>query len=187
MAVFAIQSPNGRVKLNVTLEDGRLHWSAQKDSVAIVDKSPLGLNLKQGDLYEHLTLQREVSSTVEEDYIIPVFKKKHCYNHANALTLTLEKQEDVLTVEARAYDDGVAVRLIADGEGECDVERERTGFAIPRTAGQVYAMKYVFSYEDHYHPVPPCDMAQNTYAFPVLVGCGVGIWALYAEAAVFGD
>jgi len=187
MAVFAIQSPNGRVKLNITLENGLLHWSAQKDSVSVVDRSPLGLDLKQGDLYEHLSLQHEVHASVDDYYTIPAFKKKRCINHANSLTLMLEKHEEVLTVEARAYDDGVAIRMIADGVGECDIERERIGFTIPRSAGQVYAMKYVFSYEDHYHPVPACDMSQNNYAFPVLVDCGMGVWALYAEAAVFGD
>ena len=187
MAVFAIQSPNGRVKLTVTLEEGRLHWFAQKDGVSIVERSPLGLVLKQADLSEQLTLKQEVYSNVDEYYTIPAFKKNRCHDHANTLTLTLEKQDDLLTVEARAYDDGAAVRLIAAGEGSCAVERECTGFAIPRTAGQVYAMKYIFSYEDHYHPIPPCDLAQNAYAFPVLVDCGMGTWALYAEAAVFGD
>ena len=187
MAVFAIQSPNGRVKLNVALEEGALYWSAQKDGVSVVDRSPLGLVLTQSDLCEHLSLKQENYGCVDEVYTIPAFKKKQCRNHANVLTLTLDKQGEEMKVEARAYDDGVAVRMIADGVGECDVERERIGFTVPGTAGQVYAMKYVFSYEDHYHPVPACDLAQNNYAFPVLVDCGRGIWALYAEAAVFGD
>ena len=38
-----------------------------------------------------------------------------------------------------------------------------------------------------YQPIPRCDLAQNRLAFPVLAECGNGVWALYAEAAVFGD
>lgn len=126
-------------------------------------------------------------AVVDETYTIPAFKKKVCRNHANTLTLLLEKHEETLQVEARAYDDGVALRMIVDGEGEGSVLEERTGFALPQSAHQVYGMKYIFSYEDMYQPIPRCDLAQNRLAFPVLAECGNGVWALYAEAAVFGD
>ncbi len=187
MSDFIVTSPDGRVKLTITNNGDTLHWSAEKDGVSILDASPLGIVLKQGDLSSDLMLAHEMHASIDEEYKIAAFKKKVCRNHANTLALMLEKHEESLTLEARAYDDGVAVRLIAGGEGEGDVLYETTGFAIPESAGQVYGMKYVFSYEDHYHPIPKCDMAQNNLAFPVLADCGKGVWALYAEAAVFGD
>ena len=141
-----------------------------------------GCSLKDG-----FTVVDEVRGSIDESYSIAAFKKKVCRDRANTLTLTLKNGEGQLTVEARAYDDGVALRMKTDGQGDCRVLGEKTGFAIPETAGQVYGMKYVFSYEDHYHPIPRCDLAQNNLAFPVLVECGKGVWALYAEAAVFGD
>ena len=187
MPRFSIQSPNGRVKLTVTLREGALHYTAEKDGVTVVDRSPLGLLLRQADLSCGLTLVSSNYASIQESYTLPAFKKSQCENHANTLTLLLEKHEETLQVEGRAYDDGVALRLIAGGEGNASVLGERTGFSIPAGAGDVYGMKYLFTYEDMYDPIPKCDLYQNRLAFPVLVDCGAGVWALYAEAAVFGD
>ena len=55
MPRFSIQSPNGRVKLTVTLREGALHYAAEKDGVTVVDRSPLGLLLRQADLSCGLT------------------------------------------------------------------------------------------------------------------------------------
>lgn len=187
MPCYSIQSPNGRVELHLTLQNGCLSYRASKDGVALADESPLGIRLREGDLTHGLTLMDNTYAVVDETYTIPAFKKKVCRNHANTLTLLLEKHEETLQVEARAYDDGVALRMIVDGEGEGSVLEERTGFALPQSAHQVYGMKYIFSYEDMYQLIPRCDLAQNRLAFPVLAECGNGVWALYAEAAVFGD
>ncbi len=187
MACFTVQSPSGRVYLHITLQDGKLFWNADMDGVALTDGSPLGIRLEGCDLTGGFSLLREKRGQIDDTYVIPAFKKAQCRDHANTLSLHLRNAEGCLTVEARAYDDGAALRLRMDGEGDCCVLGETTGFDIPKTAGQVYGMKYTFSYEDHYHPIPLCDMAQNNLVFPVLVDCGRGIWALYAEAAVFGD
>ena len=140
MPRFSIQSPNGRVKLTVTLREGALHYAAEKDGVTVVDRSPLGLLLRQADLSCGLTLVSSNYASIQETYTLPAFKKSPCENHANTLTLLLEKHEETLQVEGRAYDDGVALRLIAGGEGNASVLGERTGFSIPAGAGDVYGM-----------------------------------------------
>lgn len=187
MANFTIQSPNGRVTLEISLIEGKLYYKARKDAVAVVDSTPLGFMLRQADLTTGLTLNTRYLASVDELYTIPAFKKKECHNNANTIELVLEQHEETLVVEGRAYDDGVAIRLIAGGEGNATVVSEKTGFAVPSAASEVYGMKYLFSYEDKYHPIPKCDLAQNRLAFPVLVNCGSGVWAMYAEAGVFGD
>jgi len=187
MSRFSVHSPSGHVQLQIALKEGKLFWNVQKNGVVITEDSPLGIILEHRSLVDGFSFAGENRGIIDETYQIPAFKKSSCRNHANTLTLQWKNAEGVLTVEARAYDDGAALRLLVEGEGKCAVTRENTGFAIPKTAGQVYGMKYVFSYEDHYHPIPACDMAQNNLAFPVLVDCGAGLWALYAEAAVFGD
>ena len=118
MPCYSIQSPNGRVELHLTLQNGCLSYRASKDGVALADESPLGIRLREGDLTHGLTLMDNTYAVVDETYTIPAFKKKVCRNHANTLTLLLEKHEETLQVEARAYDDGVALRMIVDGEGE---------------------------------------------------------------------
>lgn len=73
------------------------------------------------------------------------------------------------------------------GEGPVSVIKETCGFCVPEVAHSISGMKLVMSYEDHYHPIPFEDLYQNNYAFPMLCDLGGGAWALYAEAAVFGD
>ena len=36
----------------------------------------------------------------------------------------------------------------------------------PSAPDTVYGMKWLCSYEDHYHPIPKEDLYQNIYAFP---------------------
>ncbi len=187
MSRFTLVSPKERVALALSLEEGKLFWSVQKDGITVLADSPIGIGLEDADLKDGLTLVGHKEGKIDGSYVIPAFKKKLCLDKANTLSLELEKNGRYLTVEARAYDDGAAIRMSVKGEGSCAVIAESTGFAVPQTAAQVYGMKYVFSYEDHYHPIPKCEMAQNNLAFPVLVDCGADIWALYAEAAVFGD
>ena len=65
MSGYVITSPNGRVSLAVELNNGRLSYSAQKDGVSIVDRSPLGMRLRQCDLTQGLTLLHEHYASVD--------------------------------------------------------------------------------------------------------------------------
>ena len=94
MPCYSIQSPNGRVELHLTLQNGCLSYRASKDGVALADESPLGIRLREGDLTHGLTLMDNTYAVVDETYTIPAFKKKVCRNHANTLTLLLEKHEE---------------------------------------------------------------------------------------------
>ena len=58
-------------------------------------------------------------AVVDETHTIPKrSKKKVCRNHANTLTLLLEKHEGNPASGGARLDDGVALRMIVDGEGE---------------------------------------------------------------------
>ena len=46
MACFTVQSPNGRLYLHITLQDGTLFWNADMDGVALTKASPLGIRLE---------------------------------------------------------------------------------------------------------------------------------------------
>lgn len=187
MPTFELQSPDLTVALVLTLEDGALQYAVTKSGVEAVALSPLGLKLADADLSEGLTFVADERGSVDEAYRIPAFKKAVCENRANTLSLTLRKGDHTLVVEARAYDDGAAVRLRALGEGATQVVGETTGYRVPQTAGEIYAMKHLFTYEDQYHLIPFDELPQNRLAFPVLVQAERDTWALYTEAAVFGD
>ncbi len=182
-----LSSPNGRLELALCLQDGVPMYKICLDSRPVTAPAPLGLALADRDLTQGLHEKACARSSIDESYTLPAFKKSLCRDHANCLTWTLaDENGSELQIEARAYDDGAALRLIAPG-GSCDVLDETTAFGLPETALRLFAQKLIFSYEDHYNPVPFCELHQNPYAFPVLVEALPGVYTLYAEAAVFGD
>jgi alpha-glucosidase len=152
-----------------------------------VARSPLGLVTGEEDFTNGLELRGEERSVIDETYRITAFKKSLCHDHAECLSLTLAKGGRVIKAEARAYDDGGAVRLTLEGSGTVRVKEEATGFAFPGSAIELYAQKYIFTYEDEYHPVPRGELWQNAWAFPALARLGGGYWAMYAEAPVYGQ
>ncbi|MFV0399021.1 MAG: glycoside hydrolase family 97 catalytic domain-containing protein [Oscillospiraceae bacterium] len=186
MSVHVLHSPENRVTVTLSLDrDGSLFYRTEVDGHSAVALSPLGTTTTGTDFTRGLRLVEEGREAIDETYSIPAFKKSSCPDRANCLSLLLEKEGKQLLAEARAYDDGGAVRLTLLGKGPVEIPEEYTGFAVPEQVGNLYAQKLVFSYEDHYHPVPREDLHQNPYAFPLLAELGGGRWALYAEAPVY--
>ena len=187
MAVFTLFSPSENIKLHIILKDGCLFYETFCEDTPLCSTAPLGIIMEKQNLtygFTHISIQK---GHIDDTYVIPAFKKASCRDHCNTLTLRFENKEGELCVEARAYDDGAALRLIVPGEGPSAVLSEKTGFSVPQTAKQVIGMKEIFSYEDHYLPIPVEDLWQNRLAMPVLIEAGQAKWALYTEAAVFGD
>ena len=186
MAVTVLHSPNNKTTLRFFFEDGTLSYCAEVADRTAVAPSPIGVITTEEDFTTGLSLVRETYSSVNESYTIPAFKKETCLDCCNTVDLLLSKNGRELLLQGRAYDDGVAFRLQLLGEGDVAITSEECGFCMPEEAKNIYGMKLIMSYEDHYHPIPLDDIHQNAYAFPMLCELGGGKWALYAEAGVFG-
>lgn len=185
MSVYLLNSPDSRVNLRIALDNGVLTYSVHRDQETVIESSPVGAIMENADLTCALTTVSECYDEINESYTIPAFKKSHCVNHCNTLMIGLKKDEHVMTLEARAYDDGVALRLILPEKGI--MKKETTAFAIPESIRSVYGMKFRFSYEDEYRRIPSEDLYQNLLVFPMLLEAGHGVWGLLAEAAVSGE
>ena len=153
----------------------------------MLNPSPLGICMAEVDLSRGLTHESIAYDAIDETYSLPAFKKAVCKNQASIVLWTLQKEDKTLQIEGRAYNDGAALRLVLPGEGEAEIISEATGYALPDSAIRVYAQKLIFSYEDHYNPVPFSELHQNPFAFPVLTEALPGVFTLYAEAGVFGN
>ena len=186
MSVTVLHSPNNKTTLRFFFEDGNLSYCAEVADRTAVAPSPIGVITKEEDFTAGLSLVRETYGSVNESYTIPAFKKGTCLDCCNTVDLLLSKNGRELLLQGRAYDDGVAFRLQLLGEGDVAITSEECGFCMPEEAKNIYGMKLIMSYEDHYHPIPLDDIHQNAYAFPMLCELGGGKWALYAEAGVFG-
>lgn len=185
MKAYSVMSPGGTVCVSVFLADGQLLWRAEKDGVPLSGDAPLGF--LDGPAAQEAVFVRDVAyGGIDDTYTLPAYKKARCRDHAGTMELTCAWGSSLLRVQARAYDDGAAIRVIGEGM-QRPATGERTAFQVPDGARNIWAMKYLFSYEDQYHLVPREELGQNLYAFPVLLELQAGMWALYTEAAVFGD
>jgi alpha-glucosidase len=116
MSVHTLHSPDGRVRLDLILDGGALLYSTWKDGIATCAPSPLGIVTDACALADGLALAAETRGAIDETYALPAFKKAVCRDRANTLRLELLKGGHRLWAEARAYDDGAAVRLVVPGE-----------------------------------------------------------------------
>jgi alpha-glucosidase len=185
MAVFRLLSPGKRVAVNLFF-DGALSYQVLVDGREAVAPSPLALAGSGGDFRRDLVFKGETRSRLDSSYRIPAFKKAGCVDRANCIALSFEKAGAEILAEARAYDDGAAFRLTLKGSGPVQVTEEATAFTVPPGAAEIYAQTHLWSYEDHYHPVPREELWQNVLAFPLLIRLEGGYWALSAEAGVYG-
>ena len=185
MSSFLLSSPNQRLALRIELEKGALSYSVVKDQVVVIEPSPIGAVLDGADLTSGLTLVSEKRGAIDGEYQLPAFKKSTCRDQCNTLSIALKKDGYPFALEARAYDDGAALRLVF--EKEDTLRRELFGFGVPASAHSVYGMKFRFTYEDEFYRIPLEDLHQNLWIFPMLVESGKGVWGLITEAAVYGE
>lgn len=185
MPKYSLCSPDQKLCLQIALEDGALTYSVAKNQVTVIDPSPIGAVLSGVDLTCGLTAVSESKGCIDEQYTLPAFKKAVCLDNCNTLSIDLEKDGYPMTLEARAYNDAAAFRMVFR-EKEI-MEKETTGFVFPEDTRSIYGMKFRFTYEDEFNLIPYEDLYQNLWIFPMLIEADHGVWALITEAAVYGN
>lgn len=109
-----VQSPNGEVRLTLAAgEDGRLTYAVSFRGKELIRPSALGLDFEgQPPLSEGLRAVSQDRGAEDETYETPVGKSNPVRNHYNWLRADFEESAGFrrrkLTIEARAYDDGIA-------------------------------------------------------------------------------
>ena len=101
---YTVVSPDGH--LSVTVQTGKsLTYSVQRDGIALLSPSSIGLTLEDGTLWGPGTkFTKATKQSVDALYDAPVFKRSQVRDHYNQLTLKAKGCE----VQFRAYDDGIA-------------------------------------------------------------------------------
>jgi len=125
----------------------------------LLKDSELGLELQKGGIIgRNLELIKTEPGSADEQYQTVVGKSKVARNHYNSVRADFgsrEAGERKLTIEIRAYDDGVAFRYVVpeqqDG-AELRVVREQTAFefASDAVAYPLILQSFTTSYEDEY-------------------------------------
>ncbi|UWZ82317.1 glycoside hydrolase family 97 protein [Occallatibacter riparius] len=134
-----------------------LHYIVEFHGKRVFDESLLGLKFDgQPPLGPGMKQVAVKPSQADETYTIPAGKTSQVRDHYNAIRADFEDDANrKLTVEIRAYDDGIAFRMIVPdqpGLKQVRLEKELTDFRFSKDA-MTYPLLldgYQSSYEDEY-------------------------------------
>jgi alpha-glucosidase len=155
-----VESPDGAVAVMLFARPGAsggLRYVVEFHGKRVLDESVLGLKIEgQRPLGPGMKQTRVTSSQADETYTIPLGKTSSVRDHYNAVRADFTDDSGrQLTLEMRAYDDGIAFRMIVPQQSAFQhvrLERELTDFRLSKDA-TLYPLileGFQSSYEDEY-------------------------------------
>lgn len=131
-------SPDGRVKMRVALDDaGQPRYRVDYDGLPMISWSALGLELAGGPAWEPLAVVEVARHSWDDTWDPPYGERALVRDHGNGLTVTWQEQGGNgrrLTLNAHAYDEGVAFRYQLPAQSSLDefvIAAESTTFCFP--------------------------------------------------------
>jgi alpha-glucosidase len=126
-------SPSGNLHLRIAAStEGRLTWSLQRGTVAVMLPSPLGLTVDGVDLGAGITLGQPATSTINESFPMRGGKPtatNHCRSYS--IPVTHRASGTVWSLEVRVFDDGGAWRYRVPGRGRRMITGEASSWMVP--------------------------------------------------------
>ncbi len=196
----SVTGPDGRLKVNVEVANGKASYDIAYDGVAMLDKSPLGIEMNIGSLSDGLEMIGSEQHDVNVCYQLDRSKTSSVNHAAKELVVHL-KDVDSLRMDVRFHlsDNDVAFRyeLPKTGvTGSVRVMSETTGFRMPHgtttfLCPQSNAMigwkRTKPSYEEDYAadaPMTDKSLFGHGYTFPCLFRVNGDGWLLLSETGV---
>ncbi|MGD0049475.1 MAG: glycoside hydrolase family 97 protein [Bryobacteraceae bacterium] len=130
----AVRSPDGKIAIAIHT-DSPLGYSITVDGKPLLQRSRIGLELA-GDvkLGEKPVVQSVARKSADKHWVNQFGKNRNVRDHYNELTLMMKEGERTFGVVARAYNDGVAFRMVLPNQPGMDaftVTRDATEFTFP--------------------------------------------------------
>ena len=200
-----VKSPDGRLVLTVSVENGQACYSIDYDGHAMLLPSQLGLRTNVGDYTRQLTLQEVIYNKVEKHYDMTRTKASHSDYQANSMDVVLHNGKGHrMDITFWVSDHDVAFRYSLYRQAENNpksavIEGEATSFRLPDAtttflSPQSHAMvgweRTKPSYEEVYTadaPLTARSQFGEGYVFPALFRVGQDGWVLLSETGVNGS
>ncbi len=190
----ALQSPDGKIEIAFSLNNGQLAYQVAFQGKPVLGRSFLGLDIQgQPPLGTSVRIAASRTGSVDETYSMPHGKANPIRNVARTLALDIEETREPsrkFTLEARAYDDGVAFRYVLPQQPALSAFKltgERTDFQFSKDA-TIYPLllqNFRTSYEDNYHLLQVSAVhPQSLIALPLLAEVPGTAWAAITEADI---
>ncbi len=195
-----IISPNGKLVVNVSANNGAPTYSINYNGKLFLKESPLGLKTNVGDFSQGLTLNEKVSEQkVDEIYELPNIKQsKVHYRASEGVFSFLKDNKPAFDVIFRVSNNDVAFQYKVYPQKErlsCMVNEETSGFVFPegtttfltaQSKAMVGFARTMPSYEIPYNADAPMgeNGQGNGYTFPCLFKVKDSGWVLISETGV---
>ena len=197
MLAFAqnsVQSPSGDIELSLSAEGGALSYTVSFHGRPVILKSALGLEIEdQPALGTGVRITGARRGAIDETYNMLHGKSNPVRNVARTLAVDVEETHAPLrrfSMEARAYDDGVAFRYVLPNQSPLPALRltaERTEFQLAKDATTYPLLLESFQtpYEDGYHIMPLSGIHKDSLiGLPLLAELPGVAWVAITEADI---
>jgi alpha-glucosidase len=186
-----VASPNGQIVFTLSGQ-AVLHYAVTFRDKPLMDPSELGLDLQDqsplGPGWRYVNAQHD---SKDDSYTIPVGKTKEVRDHYNSLIAEFSGDSGVsLSVEVRAFDDGVAFRYVVPEQPSLHnvhITGERTQFRYSKDA-TLYPLVvngFQSSYEDDYQMRTVSGLHRDwLIALPLLAEVPGTGWVAITEANI---
>ena len=100
---YDIVSPDGTLKADVTIADGKITYSVIKDQTILINPSEIAMNLSDGSVYDgSVALQKTRKTTVDQTLDALFYKKAQVRDNYNQLTLSFKTFDLIFRAFAHA-------------------------------------------------------------------------------------
>lgn len=195
-----VESPDGKLKVSVSLNNGRPFYSVAYNGKPFLENSPLGLKTNVGDFASGLALETTVNQNkIDETYELPNIKQSKVHYVANEAVFSFTKDgKKAIDVIFRASNNNAAFKYKVYSQKEdrsCVVQEEVSGFLLPegtttflcpQSESMVGFARTMPSYEMSYTVDAPMGKngIGNGYTFPCLFKVNTNGWVLISETGV---
>lgn len=188
---FVVASPDGRNEVRIEIGRDGVTYAVSRGGKAVIEASPIGLLTDQGGFGSGpATVVSDARTSVNEIYRPVGGKASEVPDRYSQIVLNLQRPGDGhrFDLVARAYDDGVALRLVVPeqpGLSAIEVNGESTTFNFAADYGcwGFNVGKFVSSHEGEFDPIKASRIRDhNLFDAPLVCETGSGTTFAITEA-----
>ena len=209
--VASITSPDGKLKVNVDVKDGKPVYEVIYDGKQMLDESPLGFIADNGDFTQNISFVGKGDAHFEFDYDLRASKTSKVHVNANQLAVQMKNADgNTFDVDFRVSNNDIAfryripnhpsrangkkfsIRIMKEATG-FDLPTGTTTFLTPQSDAMIGWKGTKPSYEEGYSydaPMSRRSQYRHGYTFPCLFHIGGAAeeaqdaWVLISETGV---
>ena len=177
--VYSVSSPSGKLEMRFDVGDGPTTWALAVNGETVMDGNRISITMDGRQAGPDARVISAKKDKLAETINAPLYRQSSFQANYNRLIL---KMKGGWSIEARAYDDGVAYRLITSLPAKVRINNETAEFAFTDHFNMLVPYsptrekdRYRNSFESQYEEVASGDVAaarQRLAFMPVYVNLG---------------